>query len=188
MIGNKTYTNKYDEALRRARIEYGKKTGQKFTQEKLAEALGISVESIRDWEQGRRPPNGENLFRLCELYDCDMDYLTGRIECSTHDIQFIHDQTGLSESAIRKLQDQQQLPFNTADTLSRLIDHRLFVKLMQTIRKLIFGSKKTYQEAYGAYLVGGPYVDSPDDLDPQAHFEIYRMIANMTDELKECQK
>ena len=32
-----------------------------------------------------------------------MDYLLGNIECETHDIQFIHDKTGLSEDAIKRI-------------------------------------------------------------------------------------
>lgn len=183
MNGKKSYSFQYSDALRRARINYGKKTGRKFTQENLAEALDISVESVRDWEQGRRPPNGENLFRLCDLYGCDMDYLTGRIECSTHDIQFIHDQTGLSESAICKLHEQQLLKHNTSEILSRLIDHRLFVILMRTIKKLVDGKTKSFTEAFCDYLSGGPYTDSPDDIKNRARFEIYNLLANITDEL-----
>ena len=74
------------------------------TQEQFAEALGVSLDAVRSWEQGYQPPETANLFKIVEKLDCDLDYLTGRIECKTHDLQFIHDQTGLSEKAIKKLQ------------------------------------------------------------------------------------
>lgn len=74
------------------------------TQEQFAEALGVSLDAVRSWEQGYQPPETANLFKIVEKLDCDLDYLTGRIECKTHDLQFIHDQTGLSEEAIKKLQ------------------------------------------------------------------------------------
>lgn len=74
------------------------------TQEQFAEALGVSLDAVRSWEQGYQPPETANLFKIVEKLDCDLDYLTGRIDCKTHDLQFIHDQTGLSEEAIKKLQ------------------------------------------------------------------------------------
>lgn len=37
-----------------------------------------------------------------------MDYLFDRIDCKNHDLQFIHDQTGLSESSINYLIKQQK--------------------------------------------------------------------------------
>ena len=89
------------EGLKRARKEAG------FTQAELAEKLKVTLKTIQNWEQnvkaGTLPTMGQ-LLQLAEFYDCDLDYLTGRIDCKTHDLQFIHDQTGLSEEAIKKLQ------------------------------------------------------------------------------------
>ena len=78
------------------------------TQDAFAEALGVSVDSVRNWEQGRILPEMGTLFKICDLLDCDIDYLTGRIGCKNHDDQFIHDQTGLSEDAIRRLRSWSQ--------------------------------------------------------------------------------
>lgn len=75
------------------------------TQAQFAEALDVSLDAVRSWEQGYQPPETANLFKIVEKLDCDLDYLTGRIDCTRHDIQFIHDKTGLSEGAIRKLQE-----------------------------------------------------------------------------------
>lgn len=73
------------------------------TQESFAEAAEVSVETVRNWEQGRVLPEMGTLFKIADILDCDLDYLTGRIDCKTHDVQFIHEQTGLSEKAIKKL-------------------------------------------------------------------------------------
>lgn len=81
-----------------------KKKRRTTTQEKFAEAVGVSVDTVRNWEQGRVLPEMEKLFKIAEVLDCDLDYLTGRLREPTHDIQFIHEQTGLSEKAIKKLQ------------------------------------------------------------------------------------
>ena len=86
------------EGLKRARKEAG------YTQEGLAEAFHVHIKTVMNWEQGKAEPSLGTLIELAQFYDCDLDYLTGRIDCKTHDLQFIHDQTGLSEKAIRKLQ------------------------------------------------------------------------------------
>lgn len=86
------------EGLKRAR------KGAGLTQEGLAEAMGVHIKTVMNWEQGIAEPSLGTLMDLTELYHCDLDYLTGRIDQKTHDLQFIHDQTGLSEKAIEKLQ------------------------------------------------------------------------------------
>lgn len=86
------------EGLKRARKEAG------LTQAELAETMGVHIKTVMNWEQGIAEPPLGTLMELTELYHCDLDYLTGRLDQKTHDLQFIHDQTGLSEKAIEKLQ------------------------------------------------------------------------------------
>ena len=43
------------------------------------------------------------MVRICNFLGCDMDFLFGHIDLKTHDAQFIHEHTGLSEKAIEKL-------------------------------------------------------------------------------------
>jgi len=88
----------FKEGLKRARKEAG------LTQEGLAETMGVHIKTVMNWEQGIAEPSLGTLMDLTELYHCDLDYLTGRLDQKTHDLQFIHDQTGLSEKAIEKLQ------------------------------------------------------------------------------------
>ena len=97
------------EGLKRARKEAG------LTQAELTEILkskGIAshIKTVMNWEQGIAEPSLGTLMDLTELYHCDLDYLTGRLDQKTHDLQFIHDQTGLSEKAIEKLQSLVTVP------------------------------------------------------------------------------
>lgn len=100
------WTYNIAEGLKRARRQYneGKSKELRITQEKLAERLGVSSKTVMNWEQGQAEPSLSTLMDLADIYHCDLDYLTGRIDCKTHDLQFIHNQTGLSEKAIEKLQ------------------------------------------------------------------------------------
>ena len=86
------------EGLKRARKDAG------LTQAELSEKMGVHIKTVMNWEQGIAEPSLGTLMDLTELYHCDLDYLTGRLDQKTHDLQFIHDQTGLSEKAIEKLQ------------------------------------------------------------------------------------
>ena len=48
-------------------------------------------------------PRLDIVDNLCKLLSCNVDYLLGNIGFETHDIQFIHDKTGLSENAIKRI-------------------------------------------------------------------------------------
>lgn len=78
-----------------------------FTQAELYEKISGSNESktIRNWEYGKTMPNGQDLLKLCEIFNCDCDYLLGRIDAKTHDLQFISEKTGLTEDAIKILNE-----------------------------------------------------------------------------------
>ena len=46
-----------------------------FTQEQLAEMIGVSRQAISKWESDISYPETEKLIKLGELYGCSMDYL-----------------------------------------------------------------------------------------------------------------
>lgn len=59
--------------------------------------------TIQSWEQGKSTPTAEVLSNICELLDCDADYLLGRINQRTHGINDAHEYTGLSADALEQL-------------------------------------------------------------------------------------
>lgn len=46
-----------------------------YTQEQLAEILGVSRQAISKWESNAAYPETEKLIRLAQMYDCSLDYL-----------------------------------------------------------------------------------------------------------------
>ena len=46
-----------------------------YTQEQLAEILGVSRQAVSKWESDTAYPETEKLIKLGELYGCSMDYL-----------------------------------------------------------------------------------------------------------------
>lgn len=61
--------------------------------------------TIKHYENGNYngSPKLDIVDNLCKILECDVDYLLGNIDCKTHDDQFIHNKTGLSEIAILEL-------------------------------------------------------------------------------------
>lgn len=47
------------------------------TQAKLAQKLGVSLPTVRAWEQEKSSPSHEVLVKLCRLYGISSDYLLG---------------------------------------------------------------------------------------------------------------
>lgn len=59
-----------------------------MTQEELADALGVSRQSVSKWESDGSFPEMEKLVQLCELFGCDLDTLVrGSVEASAAQAQ-----------------------------------------------------------------------------------------------------
>ena len=99
---------------------------KRLTQEKVSEALQITVKTYREWEQGSRNPSTEALLALSGLYNVSVDYLLGVSDYKTINGQMVHKITGLSDSAIDTLQrtngGAELLAHPIADTISELLD------------------------------------------------------------------
>lgn len=119
----------FGENLRKARKEKCKFK----TQEAFAEAFGCNIESVRNWEQGRTVPETGTLFRLADFLDCDLDYLIGRIDKPTHDLNFITDSLRLSEEAVEKLM---KLSGKQLQSISEIIEHPKFARMTAQISDL----------------------------------------------------
>ncbi len=96
------------------------------------------------WESGHTELNYDTLIAMCAELKCSSDYLLGLDECTTKTIQFIHDETGLSEDAIKELIFINK-KLNTYDTgrillfiLSTLIENKDFsINLMSDINRCL---------------------------------------------------
>lgn len=108
----------FSKGLKKAR----KKKGIK--QKDLANKMNMSIETVRNWEQGRNVPEMDTIIKLCEYFECDIDYLFNRLENKTHDLQFVCDYTGLTEEAVRALHYQNKATnrIEMLKTLSYLIE------------------------------------------------------------------
>ena len=56
------------------------RTKNKMTQEFVAEAVGVSRQSVSKWEQGITDPSTSNLFALAKLFHVSVDELLKDVE------------------------------------------------------------------------------------------------------------
>lgn len=120
--------NKLNQRIKQIRKEHGFKSQQSF-----ADALCVNLANVKSWEKENNPvlPRLDTLLDMCALFDCDLDYLTGKIEQPTHDIQFVHDCTGLSTEAIRKLMQHKDIIMDSS--LSDIIEHKDSERLLRAL-------------------------------------------------------
>ena len=108
---NDFFNYKYDykkigERIRKERrlLQSKRPQGGRMTQEEFAEIIGVSRSTVIKWEKGENMPGTLNdLFRLCNLFHCELGYLLCEYDCKFRSHTDIQAQTGLSEKAINNL-------------------------------------------------------------------------------------
>ena len=85
---------------------------EKITQETIARELCVSAAAVKGWENGKNLPALANLVQLCELLNCDADYLLGLSSRAFQAPFELQEDTGLSSKACAHLHNIQHLPEN----------------------------------------------------------------------------
>ncbi len=96
-----------------------------WTQETLCEMLNISRDTLSKWENGTRIPKIDKLLVICQLFNCDADYMLGIISERTHDIKKMKNKTGLSYDALKLLENWNNEAF---PQVSRIIEFILLYR------------------------------------------------------------
>lgn len=60
-----------------------------FTQNQVAKILRISDGTYKNYEQGKREPNGDMIVKLANLYNVTTDYLLGRDDTPPNPIEML---------------------------------------------------------------------------------------------------
>ena len=141
--------------------EIRKKNGLK--QEQLADKMRVALKTVQNWEQGKALPPFEVVIKLCDILQCDADYLIGRIDCQTHDNQFIQDWTGLNEETIEKLHNWKQCDDRRkkwCSFTSQIIDDSRYDQIMSEMTEYAF-----YQYIERMELEKGQPVEAIETID-----------------------
>lgn len=81
-----------DQRIRQLRSERG------INQKELGDAVGVSKQSVSNWENGNIMPSVDLLIRLADVFGVSTDYLLGRTEKRTINVE------GLTDLQITHLQ------------------------------------------------------------------------------------
>lgn len=105
-----------------------KKRGYK-SQDAFAEAIDVTErKTIGKWETGEASIPIKKLAVICDVLDCDLDYLFGKIDTPKNEISDIMKQTGLSEKAANYISKEKR-----KEVLSVVLEDVSFGKLVSII-------------------------------------------------------
>ncbi|MBR0204445.1 MAG: helix-turn-helix transcriptional regulator [Synergistaceae bacterium] len=71
-------------------------------QSDLAEKLGVSVDSVRRWEQGKRSPDIEILNKLAEVLSTTVSYISGETDNPARNIDSLESEIKEKLSVIKR--------------------------------------------------------------------------------------
>lgn len=74
-----------DKMIRQLRIEWG------INQKQLGDAVGVSKQSVSNWENGNIMPSIDLLIRLADFFGVSADYLLGRADLRTVNVDGLTD-------------------------------------------------------------------------------------------------
>ena len=98
----------------------------------IADATGISRQTISQYTGGETQPSADNLSLIADYFNVSTDYLLGRTDVSTTDmeLQQICKYIGLSPEAVTKLRN---LKGDLKTTLNQILEHDDFTDLLRAI-------------------------------------------------------
>lgn len=72
-----------------------------YSQEVLAEKLGLSRQSISKWERAEASPDTDNLIALAEIYNMTLDELLGNVESAPKEETKVKEKTPITKAQIK---------------------------------------------------------------------------------------
>lgn len=83
-----------------------------YTQQEFANEFRVSLDTVKNWEQGYNYPPTDKMIELAEFFSCDYNYLFGK------------EYKGLSETAQKNLSDLCNEDSRVAELISDLLENK----------------------------------------------------------------
>lgn len=107
-----------------------------FTQQEVAEKLGVTSASISSWESGARRPDFEMLDNLSKLYDVSFDYLFGRVNSVVASITETLDKAGEAITAkVDAMMENAVIDFLSLDAYGKVAVMKLIENELERCEK-----------------------------------------------------
>ena len=114
---------------------------QGVTQQALSKKIGTSRQAVSQYTDGSVQPNIEKLYKMSTFFNVSSDYLLGIDDCDTHELESLKKATGLSEEAVRILENWGEHPGivnRELEALSFIIENAYSTKLLECLYNYIF--------------------------------------------------
>ena len=104
----------------------------KMTQAQLGDKLGVTGKQVSNYENGKLPPPVDVLFKLCEVFNCELGYLLGEASYAQGSAleTEIHKITGLSKKSMSTIR---YITGNSKDSLSFGYDSDKYRKILNAL-------------------------------------------------------
>lgn len=133
------------------------------TMAKFAEAMDVSVESVKKWEGGKVLPETKHLFMISTLLNCDIDYLTGRSDIVSRQAAASCEWTGLSPKAVSILHHWNASQKNALTSLNKLIECGMFFSSSVLLKIKDYFIYRTLSEGKPTENIDLFDIQSPED-------------------------
>lgn len=134
-----------------------------LSQEEFGGKIGLSRNSIYNYETGKRTPSIEDLVKIADFFNVSYDFLLCKSENKNRDNIDIGEKLGLEDESISALQKIKNEYFSKA-LINELLQSKLFLKLLRDYIYLNFVSIEITKTKYniltnkrGSYLYNGYY-------------------------------
>lgn len=126
---NNIYLQQIGERIQHEREE------KKLSQSAIAEKISVSRQTFSRWEKGKGDgPTVRDLKNLCEIFDCDLGYLSMDYSCKRHKNVDIVEQTFISEKAAENLKKNAGGYWKALSSILESDTFWQFLKLMETYK------------------------------------------------------
>jgi len=157
----------------------------KLSQADFAERIGAVRETVGTWERAEKPIGFAFVMAICREFDCDADYLLGRIDEKTHDLAYLCHLTGLSEGAISTVIDWKKAKGRSelwVSYLSRMIEDNRIEDMMESFSDMISAAK-----CWRKSLDAQQRVDMEQEKNnyQSYQFQLAKVVTNIADSIAE---
>lgn len=118
---------------------YGKRADFATEYSDRYNAPGID-ETFKNWFAGRSIPKAKTLYNLCELLDCDIEYLLGSQKEYRREYRNASDYTGLSSESIEHIAKLSKAEKQALDIMFEYYDMNRFLHSLSTAATFLFAN------------------------------------------------
>ena len=170
----------FGEKLKEIRIEFG------LTQDKFANELNVSLDTVKNWEQGYNYPSIDMLVIIAEYFKCDFDYLIGQQKTPKKEYNHISDMIGISENAAAKLLEAKAEGNPITEILSELIENSELLYSIYSCSTANYGSVSTFIDIVDVFQPKGKRAMfvTPQKVRQADTMDLYNALKDFIDSLR----